>query len=50
MPVSRDYFQFVLDQLTPVGAISHRRMFGGVGLYCESLFFGSLMTTSSSSR
>ncbi len=39
MPVSREYLQFVLDQLVPVGTIEHRRMFGGIGLYAQSLFF-----------
>jgi DNA transformation protein len=38
--VSADYLQYVLDQLALLGAVSSRRMFGGVGLYCEEFFFG----------
>jgi DNA transformation protein and related proteins len=40
MPVSSDYLSFVLEQLAGLGGVSARRMFGGVGLYCEELFFG----------
>lgn len=31
---------FVVDQLAEVGGIVSRAMFGGVGLYCDGLFFG----------
>ena len=30
---------FVLDQLSGLGEVVPRRMFGGVGLYCDGLFF-----------
>ena len=40
MPVSNDYVQYVLEQLAGLGRVTSRRMFGGVGLYCDSLFFG----------
>jgi DNA transformation protein len=40
VPVSAEYVAFVLDQLTHVGGVTSRRMFGGVGLYREGLFFG----------
>jgi DNA transformation protein len=40
--VSADYLQYVLDQLAALGGVSSRRMFGGVGLYCEEFFFGLL--------
>jgi DNA transformation protein and related proteins len=40
MPVSSDYLNYVLEQLAGLGGVSARRMFGGVGLYCEELFFG----------
>jgi DNA transformation protein and related proteins len=40
MPVSSDYLNYVLEQLVGLGGVSARRMFGGVGLYCEELFFG----------
>ena len=40
MSVSSDFLAFVLDQLAPLGGVTSRRMFGGVGLYSEDLFFG----------
>ena len=40
MTVSADFLQYVLDQLTQLGGVSSRRMFGGAGLYCDELFFG----------
>ncbi len=40
MPVSPNFLEFVLDQLSGVGAVRSRRMFGGIGLYCDDLFFG----------
>ncbi|MGQ0383066.1 MAG: TfoX/Sxy family protein [Gammaproteobacteria bacterium] len=39
MSVSDDYRDFVLEQLAPAGRVSPRRMFGGVGLYLDGLFF-----------
>jgi DNA transformation protein and related proteins len=38
--VSDGFRQFVLDQLEPVGGVVPRSMFGGVGLYCDDVFFG----------
>lgn len=40
MPVSPNFLEFVIDQLRVVGAVRSRRMFGGIGLYCDELFFG----------
>jgi len=40
MAVSHDYLQYVLEQLSGLGRIASRRMFGSVGLYCDDLFFG----------
>lgn len=40
MTVSADYLQYVLDQLAALDNVSSRRMFGGVGLYSDELFFG----------
>lgn len=41
MPVSDGYLTFVLDQLRPVlPGVRARRMFGGIGLYANDLFFG----------
>lgn len=31
---------FVVDQLSGLGTVTPRKMFGGVGLYCDDLFFG----------
>jgi len=39
MPVSPDFQAYVMEQLEPVRA-SARKMFGGVGLYCDGIFFG----------
>jgi DNA transformation protein len=40
MAVGADYLQYVLEQLARTGRVSSRRMFGGVGLYCDGVFFG----------
>ena len=40
MTVSSDFLAYVLEQLVGLAGLSARRMFGGVGLYCEELFFG----------
>ncbi|WP_332770720.1 TfoX/Sxy family protein [Phenylobacterium sp.] len=37
--MSPDYLAYVLEQLEPMGGITHRRMFGGVGLSRHGLFF-----------
>jgi len=37
--VSPSYLDFVLEQLAGVRRVSHRRMFGGVGLYSDDVFF-----------
>jgi len=39
MSVSPSYKAFVLDQLSAAGAVTAKSMFGGVGLYCQGLFF-----------
>lgn len=40
MAVSDDYVEFITDQLEGLGRVFARRMFGGVGLYCDDFFFG----------
>ena len=40
MTTSADFLAYVLDQLAALGGVSSRRMFGGVGLYCDEFFFG----------
>jgi DNA transformation protein len=42
MPVSDSFVEFVLEQLDPVGPITSKRMFGGVGVYAGDLFFALL--------
>jgi DNA transformation protein len=39
VPVTDGFVAFVLEQLEPIGAITSKRMFGGVGLYAGDLFF-----------
>jgi len=40
MAVSPDYLQYVLEQLGGLARVTSRRMFGGIGLYCDGVFFG----------
>ncbi|HSB11732.1 MAG TPA: TfoX/Sxy family protein [Blastocatellia bacterium] len=40
MPVNEQYLEYVVDQLSCIGPIAAKRMFGGVGLYQDGLFFG----------
>jgi len=40
LKVSGAFRTFVLDQLEPLGEVTPRSMFGGVGLYCRGSFFG----------
>jgi DNA transformation protein len=40
MAVSSQYLEYVLDQLSCIGPVVHKRMFGGVGFYFDGLFFG----------
>ncbi len=39
MAVSSNYLDYVLDQLSCVGPVTSKRMFGGAGIYLDSLFF-----------
>jgi DNA transformation protein and related proteins len=40
MRVSEGFKALVLDNLTELGDVIPRSMFGGVGLYCDDVFFG----------
>ena len=40
MAVTDDYLAFVLEQFARVTPVTARRMFGGVGLYADGVFFG----------
>jgi DNA transformation protein len=39
MPVSPEYREYVLEQLTCLGGVTGKSMFGGVGVYLEGIFF-----------
>ena len=39
LSVSQEYQDYVTDQLSAVGSILSKRMFGGVGLYADGIFF-----------
>jgi len=40
MAVSKEYLEYVIDQLQCIGEVQSKRMFGGIGLYSDELFFG----------
>lgn len=40
MPVSQEFADHILDTLEPMGAVSARRMMGGLMLYLDDLAFG----------
>ncbi|MFQ5328585.1 MAG: TfoX/Sxy family protein [Thermodesulfobacteriota bacterium] len=39
MAVSSEFIEYILDQLTSLGEVTSRRMFGGAGIYRDGLFF-----------
>lgn len=39
MPVSNEYIEYALDQLSDLGEVTYKKMFGGVGLYHLGKFF-----------
>ena len=39
MAVNKEYLEFVLDWLAPLGEIASRRMMGGCVLYCDGVVF-----------
>ena len=40
MASSLSYVEFVKEQMSGAGTITHRRMFGEYGLYCDGKYFG----------
>jgi DNA transformation protein and related proteins len=40
MPISREYLDYIADQLKAFGPVTMKRMFGGAGLYHQGAFFG----------
>ncbi len=43
MAFSQDYLDFILEQFSEFGEVTHKKMFGGVGFYKEGLMFGGIM-------
>lgn len=39
MPNSREFTEYIVDRLSPMGDVRARAMFGGHGLYMDSLMF-----------
>jgi DNA transformation protein len=39
MAVSDSFHAYVLEQLAGLGRVRSKRLFGGIGLYCDDLFF-----------
>jgi DNA transformation protein len=39
MAVSDEFLDYIVDQLSMLGYVTVRRMFGGAGLYCEGRMF-----------
>lgn len=37
MAISAQYLDYLTELLAPLGHITHRRMFGGAGLYCDGV-------------
>ncbi|MFI4888923.1 MAG: TfoX/Sxy family protein [Steroidobacterales bacterium] len=40
MASSAEFLSYVMEQLSMLDGVRARRMFGGIGLYCEDRFFG----------
>ena len=40
MPISDEFMEYFIDQLSAWGDVSARKMFGGAGLYRDGLMFG----------
>ena len=40
MSISDSYLDYILNQLSPLGDVTAKRMFGGVGLFRDGLMFG----------
>ncbi|GER01149.1 hypothetical protein JCM17845_17720 [Iodidimonas gelatinilytica] len=39
MAVSSEFLELLKERMEPLGIIRSKRMFGGVGFYCDDLFF-----------
>lgn len=43
MAFSQDYLDFLLEQMSDVEGVTHKKMFGGVGFYRDGVMFGGIM-------
>ncbi|MGB1235033.1 MAG: TfoX/Sxy family protein [Planktomarina sp.] len=43
MSVSDDQIAFAKDLFAPLGSLSTRKMFGGLGIYCDGIIFALMM-------
>ncbi len=41
--MSREYCDYILDQLAPLSGVTAKRMFGGFGLFRQGLMFGIII-------
>ncbi len=39
MSISNEYLQYILDQLSCVGDVTSKKMFGGAGIYLNGIMF-----------
>ena len=44
MPKSNEYLEYVLEQLDRIGSVTANRMFSGIGLYQNDIFFALLFS------
>ena len=42
MAVSKEYLDFVIDQLSEFGEVEVKKMFGGIGLFRDGRMFGKI--------
>ena len=42
MPTTQSIQEYLLEILSPAGALRTKKMFGGVGIYCNDIFIGML--------
>jgi DNA transformation protein len=40
---SREFLDFLTDQLAPLGRVTTRRMFSGAGIYCDGVIFALVL-------
>ncbi len=40
MRTRNEFVEYLIDQLTPLGDVAAKSMFGGYGIYCDDVMFG----------